>query len=305
MSRIGTLARQTTSRFVMLPPVPDLPPGRLVELPGRGRTYVTDTGPPAEHPDAPTVFLLHALACTGLLTWYPSLDALRARYRVVLFDQRWHGQGIRTVRFSLADCADDVAAVADALDIDTFVAAGYSMGSLVAPLAWRRHPDRVRGLVLCASATHFAETPRRQQSVRAVSLRLAGLAERQRDALVAELDQAAPDARLASVAEVDDDWAWRQFRATSGRAVTSAAAVIARFDSRDWIGTVAVPTAVVVTRRDRLIPPERQRSLARLIPGATVHEADAGHASCVLNSAAFRPALLAACASVTSRLEPR
>jgi diacylglycerol O-acyltransferase len=293
MSRIGTLARQTTSRFVMLPPVPDLPPGRLVDLPGRGRTYVTDTGPPAERPDAPTVFLLHALACTGLLTWYPSLDALRARYRVVLFDQRWHGQGIRTGRFSLADCADDVAAVADALDIESFVAAGYSMGSLVAPLTWRRHRERVRGLVLCASATHFAETPRRQRSIRAVSLRLAGLAERQRAALVAELDQA-----------VDDDWAWRQFRATTGRAVTSAAAVIARFDSRDWIGTVAVPTAVVVTRRDRLIPHERQRSLARLIPGATVHEADAGHASCVLNSAAFRPALLAACASVTSRLEP-
>jgi pimeloyl-ACP methyl ester carboxylesterase len=87
--------------------------------------------------------------------------------------------------------------------------------------------------------------------------------------------------------------------------VTSAAAVIARFDSRDWIGTVAVPTAVVVTRRDRLIPAERQRALARLIPGATVYEADAGHASCVLNSAAFRPVLLAACASVTSRLGPR
>jgi pimeloyl-ACP methyl ester carboxylesterase len=294
MSRIGTLARQTTGRFVVLPPVPDLPPGRLVDLPGRGRTYVTDTGPPAEHPDAPAVFLLHALACTGLLTWYPCLDALRASYRVVLFDQRWHGRGIRTARFDLADCADDVAAVADALDIDTFVAAGYSMGSLVAPLAWRRHPERVRGLVLCASATHFAETPRRQRSVRVGGLRLAGLAERQRDALVAELDRA-----------VDDDWAWRQFRATTGRAVTSAAAVIARFDSRDWIGTVAVPTAVVVTRRDRLIPPERQRELARLIPGATVHEADAGHASCVLNSAAFRPTLLAACASVTSRLEPR
>jgi pimeloyl-ACP methyl ester carboxylesterase len=169
--------------LIVLPPVPDLPPATLVELPGRGRTYVADTGPPPRRPNAPTVFLLHALACTGLLTWYPCLDALRARYRVVLFDQRWHGQGIRTARFDLADCADDVAAVADALDIDTFVAAGYSMGSLVAPLAWRRHPDRVRGLVLCASATNFAETPRRQRSVRAVSLRLAGSAERQRDAL--------------------------------------------------------------------------------------------------------------------------
>jgi len=238
--------------------------------------------------------LLHALACTGLLTWYPSLDALRARYRVVVFHQRWHGQGIRASRFDLADCADDVLAVADALGVDWFVTAGYSMGSLVAPLAWHRHPDRVRGLVLCASATHFAQTPGPARRVLAVSARLAALAERERRALAAEFDH-----------RVDDDWAWRQFRATTGRAVTAAGAVISRHDSRSWIGEVAVPTAVVVTSRDRIIPAERQRALARLIPGATVYEADAGHASCVLNAAKFRPALLAACASVTSRLAPR
>jgi diacylglycerol O-acyltransferase len=268
-----------------------LPPGRHVELPGRGRTFIREIEGPKR---APTIMLLHGLGADADLNWFPSYEPLGQHYRVVAIDHRGHGRGIRTRRpFRLADCADDVAAVADALDIDRFVAAGYSMGSLVAPLAWRRHPDRVRGLVLCASATHFAQTPRQQRNVRAVSLRLAALAERQRRAAVAELDQT-----------VDDDWAWRQFRATTGRAVTSAGAVISRFDSRGWIGDVDVPTAVVITKRDRLIPAERQRALARLIPGATVYEADAGHASCVLNAAGFRPALLAACASVTSRLEP-
>ena len=37
--------------------------------PGRGSTYVTDT--PGPRPDSPTIVLLHALGCTGLLTWYP------------------------------------------------------------------------------------------------------------------------------------------------------------------------------------------------------------------------------------------
>src|SRR5690349_7767709 len=109
-----------------MPPVPELPPGRMVELPGRGRTYVTDTGG-----DGPVVVLLHALACTGLLTWYPCLAELRRRYRVVLFDQRWHGQGIRSPQFVLDDCADDVVAVADALGAERFTCAGYSLGSLV------------------------------------------------------------------------------------------------------------------------------------------------------------------------------
>ncbi len=89
------------------------PPGELVELPGRGSTYVTDTPGPSD--DAPTVVLLHALGCTGLLTWYPCIEPLSRRYRVVTMDQRWHGQGIRSEEFSLYDCADDVGALIDVL----------------------------------------------------------------------------------------------------------------------------------------------------------------------------------------------
>jgi pimeloyl-ACP methyl ester carboxylesterase len=275
-----------------MPPVPDIPAGRIVELPGRGSTYVVDTGPvaSARGGDAPTVFLLHALACTGLLTWYPCLDALRSRYRLVIFDQRLHGQGIRTDGFDLDDCADDVAAVADALGVDTFIAAGYSMGTLVSQLTWRRHRDRVVGLVLCAGATHFATTPRRQDTVRRAGARLAAMAARQQRLAVAQLDQT-----------VDDRWAWRQFRATTAAEVTTASSVIANFDSRAWIGEVDVPTAVVVTARDRLIPPERQRAMARAVAGATTYEIEAGHAACVLRADAFRPAMLAATASVSSR----
>lgn len=274
-------------------PVPELPAGRIVALPGRGSTYVVDTGPvpSVRGGDMPTVFLLHALACTGLLTWYPCLDALRARYRVVVFDQRWHGQGIRAGRFTLEDCADDVAAVADALGVDTFVACGYSMGTLVSQLAWRRHPDRVAGLVLCAGATHFAATPRRQDTVRRAGERVAAVATRQQRLAVAPVDQTA-----------DERWAWRQFRATTAREVTAASTVIAQFDSRAWIGGVNVPTAVVVTTKDRLIPPPRQRALARAVAGATTYDIGAGHAACALRADIFRPAMLAATASVSSRL---
>ena len=55
-----------------------------------------------------------------------------------------------------------------------------------------------------------------------------------------------------------------------------------------------VPTAVVVTTRDRVIAPDRQRALATRIPGATVHDAKCGHAGCVLEADAFVPAFLEA-----------
>jgi diacylglycerol O-acyltransferase len=293
VSRLGELGLIAAGRLVGMPPVPPIPAGRVIELAGRGATYVVDTGAvaSARGGDAPVVFLLHALACTGLLTWYPCLDALSHRYRLVIFDQRGHGQGIRSARFDVDDCADDVAAVADALDVDTFVAAGYSMGSLVAQNVWLRHRDRVDGLVLGATTTHFAATPRRQRMVTTVGARLAAAgATRPRRIAVEALDQS-----------VDDRWAWRQFRATTAAEVAAVGSVLARFDSRAWIDDVDVPTAVVVTARDRLIPPARQRDLARRISGATVYEVDAGHAACVLAAARFRPAMLAATASVSSR----
>ena len=77
-----------------------IPAGRLVELPGRGTTYVTDT--PGPRRTSPTIVLLHALGCTGLLTWFPAIEPLSRRYRVVTLDQRWHGQGIHSEEFSLS-----------------------------------------------------------------------------------------------------------------------------------------------------------------------------------------------------------
>ena len=117
-------------------PVGRLPHGRVVELSNRGSTYVVDSGPTA---GGPTFVLLHSLACTGLLTWYPSLEMMRRFGRVVVFDQRCHGSGIASPRFQLEDCADDVAALADELGIETFIPVGFSMGSLVAQQVWRRH----------------------------------------------------------------------------------------------------------------------------------------------------------------------
>ena len=113
----------------------------MVELPGRGgSTYVTDT--PGPDPHSPTIVLLHALGCTGLLTWFPSIRPLAKRFRVVTLDLRWHGQGIRSEEFSLADCADDVAALIDLLELDDVIVAGYSMGSIVAQRVWRQHPGQ-------------------------------------------------------------------------------------------------------------------------------------------------------------------
>src|SRR5438105_8295167 len=108
---------------------PPLPPGRHVELPGRGTTFIREVGPP----DAPALFLLHGLSASADLNWFASFNSLARPYRVVALDQRGHGRGIRLRgrTFRLEDCADDVAALADVLGIEDIIPVGYSMGGAV------------------------------------------------------------------------------------------------------------------------------------------------------------------------------
>jgi pimeloyl-ACP methyl ester carboxylesterase len=292
---------RATGRLVSVPPAAGVPEGTVLDLPGRGSTYVVDTGAPdgsvEPAPRRPTLLLLHALACTGLLTWYPAIQELRRSYRVVTFDQRWHGQGIRSPQFALEDCADDAVAVADALGLDDVVLVGYSMGSLVAQLACYRHPARFGGLVLCATTSRFTGT-REPAALRVISERISRTAEWRL--------RAARSAAAVTVSAAEHNrWAIAQLRTTRGAGIAGAAAVISRFDSCAWIGSLDLPTAVVVTASDRLIPPARQHWVARQIPGATVYEVAAGHAACVLRATEFTPALQAATASVSARVAAR
>lgn len=294
--------RQAAVRRAVPLPETVVPQGRLVDLPGRGTTYVTDSlGPPG----APTLLLLHAVGCTGLLTWFPALPGLTERYRVVTLDQRWHGQGIMSEEFSVHDCADDAAALIELLGLEDVVVAGYSLGSVVAQRVWRQHPSLVAGLVLAATTDRFRASPQEMlffQSMAASMGALRGLA-RSRTARVA----ARSAARVLAIDDPDDlhDWALAEFRSTSPWAVAQAVAALGRHHSTPWLRRIDVPTAVVVMARDHVIPAERQRALARRIPAATCHEVDSGHAGCVLAADAFVPVLLEACASVAARVRDR
>jgi pimeloyl-ACP methyl ester carboxylesterase len=270
----------------------------MVELPGRGATYVTDSGGP--HPGAPAVVLLHALGTTGLLTWYPSIAPLAERCRVVTLDQRWHGRGIQSERFSLHDCADDVVALADVLGLRDVVVAGYSMGSIIAQRVWRQHPRAIEGLVLCATTDRFRHTVQERAFHAGLEVAMAGARGVSRSRVADRAVHAATRVVDATPADIQD-WAIEEWRSTSPWAVGQAVAALGKHHSRPWLPKIDVPTAVVVTNRDKVIPRSRQLDLARRIPGATVHDIDAGHAACDLEAEVFVPALVEAVATVVAR----
>jgi 3-oxoadipate enol-lactonase len=286
------------ARRAVYVPWTTIPEGRMVTLAGRGSTYVTDTAGP--DPDAPAIVLLHALGCTGLLTWFPAIGALSERFRVITLDQRCHGRGIWTDDLRLTDCADDVDALLDALGIEQAIVAGYSLGSIVAQRVWRQHPARVSGLVLGATTDRFQGNlgERAFFSGMAASLQATRALSRSQRATAAATSAAR---RLDLLPSDMHEWALREFRSTRPRGIAQALGALGRHHSRPWLGRIDVPTAVVVMTRDRVVPTRRQYALARAIPGATVHEADGGHAGVVLGAERFVPALVEATRTVRAR----
>lgn len=275
---------------------PPLPSGRPVELPGRGRTFIRELRGPK---GAPTLVLLHGLGVDADLNWFTSYGPLSARYNVVAMDHRGHGRGVRTPRFRLADCADDVEALCNVLDLSKVVPVGYSMGGPIAQLLWHRHRARVAGMVLCATGARFAQNAGRQMAA-ALGPAVAGIARFSSVALPHN-----PIVRQLVASRMADpglrQWVASRERRTDPSAVLQAAAALGRFSSRDWIGGVDVPTAVVVTQFDRLVPRPRQEELLKRINTATEHRVLGDHAVCVTRPDLFLPALLDACTTVTGR----
>ena len=271
---------------------------RDIDLPGRGRTSIREVHGPD---GAPTLILLHGLAATGRLNWFTALPALAERFRVIVVDHRGHGRGLRTHHFRLVDCADDAVAIADHLGVESLIAVGYSMGGPIAKLCWSRHRDRVRGLVLCATANHFLR-PEARGVVSAIFPGMIVTARLMpsffRDRIVDGMTRGLPEGERR-------DRVRREMETTDPATVMQATRALIRFSSRDWAAGIDVPTAVVITTADQLVPPSRQYRLAASIPGARIFEVAGDHLACVRAASQFVPALLDACDYVAAQAATR
>ena len=273
-------------------PAPVLAPGRALDLPRRGTTFIREMPGP---PDAPTLLLLHGWVATGGLNWFQTFDALGEHFRVIAPDLRGHGRGLRSRRvFRLADCADDCAATLVELGTGPVIAVGYSMGGPVAQLLWKRHRDLVSGLVLCATSAGFIPSRRARLPYQSAMLAAVGAAR------VASFSRVIPGLPAFGIrSQRLPAWIADEMRRHDWRNIVEAGHSLSTYHAGRWLGEIDVPTAVVCTTRDHGVRPELQLALADTIPGATVHPIDDGHLACSQRS--FAPVLVNACTSVARR----
>ncbi|MGH9210090.1 MAG: alpha/beta fold hydrolase [Acidimicrobiales bacterium] len=219
---------------------------------------------------APTIVLVHCFACDRR-TWAPVARRLvAAGHRVVVYDQRGHGQStLGTAAPTASQLGDDLATVIQQIGLHRTVVAGHSMGGFAAMAFACDHPDllrdRVSGLVLVATAANGVGL-RGLDPLAAWVLRSRALGWVMSQPRLGLMFTRATVGRRPVHAHLT---AARDMFVATDAAVRAACFVgFSRSDHREGLAKVDVPTVVLVGDRDPLTPPRMARAIVRTIPDA-------------------------------------
>jgi 3-oxoadipate enol-lactonase len=237
----------------------------------------------------PAVLFLHAFPLT-LRMWDAQARALEATHQVVRFDARGFGgtppgDGLLTME----RIADDAVALLDHLGLSKAIVCGLSMGGYATFALMRRHPERVKALVLADTRT-APDSPeaKRTRSAQADTVRREGppgIAD-------AFLQKAVGDATRAERPELVGRVKEMILAASSRGIVDALAGLAARADSGPTLREIQVPTLVVCGAEDALTPVADSEAIQRGIPGSRLEIIPkAGHLSALEDPAAFNAAL--------------
>lgn len=231
------------------------------------------------------LLLLHAFPLSRRM-WAPQLAALAGRARCIAPDLRGFGESDGAPPFTIDRFADDAVALLDALGITTpAVVCGLSLGGYIAFALWRRHPARVRAMILADTrATADTAEGRAKRAATIDTARTRGssaIAEQQAPALLSPRTVARCPGKLGDVRST--------IAAQSPDAIVGATeAMLGRPDSTPTLATITVPTLIIVGEDDAITPPADAETMQRAIPGSRLERiAGAGHLSSLERPSAF------------------
>ncbi|REJ36109.1 MAG: alpha/beta hydrolase [Bacillota bacterium] len=240
----------------------------------------------------PPVVLVHAFPLNKAM-WRRQVAAVaEAGWRAVAVDLRgFGGSEAGNEPFTMDLCADDVAALLDHLGIqEPVVLAGLSMGGYVAFACVRRHPHRLRALVLADTRaepdTEEGRASRYDQARRVEQEGVGVVVEAMLPRLVGETTRARRPEVVAEVREI--------MAAARPEGVAAALRGLAeRPDSRPVLAKIDVPTLIVVGEEDVITPPALAEAMHAGIKGSRLAVIPgAGHLPNLETPDAFNGALI-------------
>lgn len=215
-------------------------------------------------------------------------------FDMISYDQRGLGRSDKPdVAYSMADYADDAAALMESQGWDDAHVIGVSFGGMVAQELALRHPGRVRRLVLACTSPGgaggasfpFHEIEHLKGEARARYL--TPISDTRRDATWAAAN---PETYEKIIALTAAD----PFDGEPGRAMGAHRQLEARAAHDTWerLPQIAIPTLIAAGRYDGIALPQTQEKMAARIPGAALAFFEGGHLFMIQDRAAV-PAMIA------------
>lgn len=234
--------------------------------------------------DRPVLLLSNSLG-TSRAMWQPQLPAFTARYRVLRYDTRGHGQSAGTPGdYGLDRLGRDAVNLLDALGFDEVDFCGLSLGGMTGQWLGIFAPERVRRLVLANTSACMG--PPASWQARMDLVRREGMAAIA-EAVIARWFTPA-FAGSPAAAEVLET-----LLNTNPAGYAGCCAAIRDMDMRRIVPLIDRPTLVISGLQDPATPPEHAALLHQAITGSALASLDASHLSNIEQPEAFAEAVLA------------
>ena len=259
-----------------------------------GRKLAYDETRPTNPADSKgTILLLTGLA-SKRLGWARQIDVFGREYQTIAMDHRDTGDSDPVAEdYTVADLADDAAALLEALDITRAHVIGISLGGFTALQFALRHPDVLDRLVLVSTSaggrTHVSASP----EILALLTPTSDMEIGER-AIHSYSRIMAPSFVAAHPEEMERIAAAARYRPQTAASYMRQLHAVLTHDVVDSLHAITAPTLVIHGDLDPLIPPQNGEYLAQHIPGARlILYRDTGHIPIVERADEFNRDVLA------------
>lgn len=250
--------------------------------------------------EGPALFFQNGVGVTTTFWEGVAERFARAGYRTVVWDYRGHGKSDdpqEPEELDLLTCVDDLRLVMDALGVERACLLGHSMGSQLGWEFYRRHPERVAGLVPTLgtykdAVASFYNLPWLAPKVLSVASFLAGSFPdfARRLASIPSIHPKLADRFIRRFAIVHptlspSDWVpgyLEHMARLDPRVFFALARAMQTHDASDLLPRIRVPVLVVAGERDLFCPPRVAVEMAERIPDAELLLIPAGSHAAII-----------------------